>query len=100
MQREPAAFLWDVNAAAPRIRESAFRNILIHGYAALEKAVQHLLDAEPSPNAASQGKPHNPASTPNFAYAQGIHGKAGPHHTTTRDDGRQGLHPRAARHRA
>jgi uncharacterized protein with HEPN domain len=123
MQREPAAFLWDVIEAASRIREFvlehnfetftasvlvqsaverqfeiigealkqlskvapevaskipdcgqiiAFRNILIHGYAvldkaivwkvihehllALEKTVQHLLDAEPSPNTTPQGK--------------------------------------------
>jgi uncharacterized protein with HEPN domain len=123
MQREPAAFLWDVNEAASRIREFvvghnfetftasvlvqsaverqfevigealkqlskvapdiaskipdcaqiiAFRNILIHGYAvldkaivwkvvhqhlpALEKTVQNLLDAEPPPNTPSQGK--------------------------------------------
>lgn len=123
MQREPAAFLWDVNEAASRIREFvvghnfetftasvlvqsaverqfevigealkqlskvapdiastipdcgqiiAFRNILIHGYAvldkaiiwkvihqhlpALEKTVQHLLDADPPPNTTSQGK--------------------------------------------
>lgn len=122
MQREPAAFLWDVNEAASRIREFvvghdfetfaasvlvqsaverqfevigealkqlskiapdiaskipdcgqiiAFRNILIHGYAvldkaivwkiihehlrALEEAVQRLLDAEPPPTATSQG---------------------------------------------
>ena len=50
----------------------AFRNILIHGYAvldkaivckvihqhlpALEKTVQHLLDADPPPNTTSQGK--------------------------------------------
>jgi uncharacterized protein with HEPN domain len=123
MQREPAAFLWDVNEAAARIREFvvghnfetftasvlvqsaverqfevigealkqlskvapdiaskipdcgqiiAFRNVLIHGYAvldkaivwkvihqhlpALEKTVQHLLDAEPPPNTTSQSK--------------------------------------------
>ncbi len=123
MQREPAAFLWDVHEATLRIREFivaqdfetysasvlvqsaverqfeiigealnqlskiapdvaskipdcgqiiAFRNILIHGYAvldkvivwkvihqhlpALEKAVQNLLDAEPPPNATVQGE--------------------------------------------
>ena len=123
MQREPAAFLWDVHESALRIREFvvghdfeafsasvllqsaierpfeiigealkqlskvapdiaskipdcgqiiAFRNILIHGYAvldkaivwkvvhqhlpALEKTVQHLLDAEPPPNTTPQGK--------------------------------------------
>lgn len=118
MQREPAAFLWDVHEAALRIREFvagydfdkfaasalvqsaverqfeiigealnqlskvapevasripdcgkivAFRNILIHGYAVLDKsvvwkviqdhlalleqAVQHLLDDQPPPDA-------------------------------------------------
>jgi uncharacterized protein with HEPN domain len=123
MQREPAAFLWDVHEAMLRIREFvvghdfeafaasvllqsaverqfeiigealkqlskvapnvaskipdcaqiiAFRNILIHGYAVLDKAivwkviqqhlpaldktVQHLLNAEPPPNTTSQGK--------------------------------------------
>jgi len=123
MQREPAAFLWDVHEATLRIREFivgqdfatysasvlvqsaverqfeiigealnqlskiapdiaskipdcgqiiAFRNILIHGYAvldkvivwkvlhqhlpALEKAVQNLLNAEPPPNSTMQGK--------------------------------------------
>jgi uncharacterized protein with HEPN domain len=123
MQREPAAYLWDVIEAASRIREFvlghnfetftasvlvqsaverqfeaigealkqlskvapdiaskipdcgqiiAFRNILIHGYAVLDKAivwkvvhqhlpaleqtVQRLLDAEPPPSTTSQGK--------------------------------------------
>jgi uncharacterized protein with HEPN domain len=123
MQREPAAFLWDVHEATLRIRDFifgydfeaysasvlvqsaverqfeiigealnqlskiapdiasripdcgqiiAFRNILIHGYAvldkvivwkvihehlpALEKAVQNLLNAEPPPNATAKGK--------------------------------------------
>lgn len=123
MQREPAAFLWDVHEATLRIREFivgqdfgtysasvlvqsaverqseiigealnqlskiapdiaskipdcgqiiAFRNILIHGYAvldrvivwkvihqhlpALEKAVQNLLNAEPPPNSTVQDK--------------------------------------------
>jgi uncharacterized protein with HEPN domain len=123
MQRESAAFLWDVHEATLRIREFtagqdfetysasalvqsaverqfeiigealnqlskiaphivskisdcgqiiAFRNILIHGYAVLDKVIvwkvihQHLLalevdvrgllDAEPPPNAKPQGK--------------------------------------------
>jgi uncharacterized protein with HEPN domain len=73
MQREPAAFLWDVHESALRIREFVVGNDfesfaasvllqsivwkVVHQHLpALEKTVQYLLDAEPPPNTTSQGK--------------------------------------------